>query len=189
MGAFSQSKSAVFLHMLLNKLHFLSCINHKQFKNTNLYRNELYISVLYKGIDSGKVGKSLSFFQRISNKAVNSARDDYRDRSVEKLIRVREQFITSLGLFKPRLLGSMDSELGYSEVLSFLALPINGLEEIKYRSSDSMSPSIVGIENGSKATSKTTERKTKPIAAFFTSIYSIANNIQGSKTKPYRKPR
>lgn len=124
---------------------------HKQFKNTDLYSNEIYITILYKGLDSGKFGKLLKLYQMLSNKAVKDARADYREKAVTALKKVVAQFMTSMGRFRPHLLGSKDKELGYSELLSFLALFVNGIEPIKFKNPNFASPISNGVSKGVKA--------------------------------------
>ena len=107
--------------------HSVDTQYHQQFQKTQLYRNRLYLTILYKGVDSGKVGKSLSFLQKISNKAIKDSRNQYRMLSVSRLQKACEQFMASMVSFKPRLLGSEDDKLGYSDLLCFFAKFTNGL--------------------------------------------------------------
>lgn len=124
---------------------------HAQFKNTNLYANELYITILYKGIDSGKFGKALKFLEKISHKAMKEARADSRERAIADLKKAVSQLMTSMGRFKPYLLGSQDHVLGYSELLSFLALFVNGIEPIQFKNPNFATPINSGVQNAIKA--------------------------------------
>ena len=90
---------------------------HSQFKNTNLYVNELYITILYKGVNSGGFGKALNIIQKLSNKAVKSQRTDFRDQAMIKLKKAVQQMMAMLTSFKPRLLGKADDIKGCSELI------------------------------------------------------------------------
>ena len=122
---------------------------HAQFKNTNLYQNELYLCILFKGIDAGKVGGTLNFLQRLSNKAVSSARENFRNRSIAALKKAATQFMASMARFSPELLGSQDKAKNYSEVLSFFGLFVNGLADLKFKN-PIYSPQV-GIGSGNNA--------------------------------------
>ena len=126
---------------------------HKQFKYANLYTNELYITVLYKGIDSGKFGKIFTIFQKISNKAVKSERVSYREQAIIKLKKSVQQLMAMLSNFKPRLLGKIDDSKEQSELITFFGLIPNALNEINYSKTAYAQPIIKGIAEGPKTTS------------------------------------
>lgn len=127
---------------------------HAQFQNTKLYANELYITILYKGLDSGKFGKALNFLQKISNKAVKKARNEYRIEAVIKLKKAVQQYIAMLFSFKPSLLGVNDTSLGYSELLSFYGVFVNGLDAIHFKNPKYASPILQSLQNAPEALEK-----------------------------------
>ena len=118
---------------------------HAQFKNTNLYANELYITLLYKGVDSGKFNKALNLLRKVSNKAIKNARENHRAASMEKLSKAVAQFNASMSSFTPRILGENDAALGYSEVLTFYGMLVNGLERCQFAPPVFASPQGKGL--------------------------------------------
>ena len=104
----------------------LDATYHQQFKDSALYTNTIYLTVLYKGITSGGIGKGLHLLQRLSHKAIKQAREHTRREQIKQLKAAVYQLMTSLSVFKPRLLGLNDRALGHSELLSFFGLLING---------------------------------------------------------------
>lgn len=104
---------------------------HAKFQSKTLYQNTLYLTVLYKGITSGKSGKFLRIFTRAGEKALKNIRAHNRQVQCEQLEQTRKQLMNGLHAFSPCLVGSQDEALGYSELLSTLSLIINGGEQIK----------------------------------------------------------
>ncbi len=104
---------------------------HDQFKNKALFINDLYLTLLYKGITSGKLGKGVRFINRLSYKTIKNARVTLRQKQIDHLTHTANQLLVSLSIFKPRILGQNDAQLGYSEVLNFLGLPMNAGETAK----------------------------------------------------------
>lgn len=102
------------------------------FKENALYSNTIYLTVIYKGITSGKAGKGLHFLERLSNKAVKSARASTRESHLKSLITARDQLLSSLSTFNPRIIGSDDDGLGFSELMSFLGLVVNSGKKTHY---------------------------------------------------------
>ena len=111
----------------------LDAAYHQKFNATPLYANELYLAVLYKGVDTGKVGKLSQLVNRLSNKTIKGARERWRKDGMASLQRAVDQLMASLGRFGPTLLGTRDEVLGYSELLSFLALTVNVGEHIPFK--------------------------------------------------------
>jgi len=103
------------------------------FKQQNLYRNNLYITLLYKGVDSSKFGKSLNLFQRLNEKAVKGARQQYRIKAIGQLKKAINQLKSLLSQFKPIILGSRDQELGMSEVICFFSKFVNNFDDIRFK--------------------------------------------------------
>ncbi len=124
---------------------------HKQFKDTQLYANELYITILYKGIDSGLFGKLINGFQTLFNKAVKQAREEYRLKTIGKLKKAVQQFKVTLSGFGTQLLGERDEELGYSELMAFHGAFVNALEMIPFKGTPFASPIIQGVDQAKKA--------------------------------------
>ena len=106
---------------------------HKKFNSAALYSNDIYLTIIYKGFDSGKVGQVSQVIRRLSNKTIKNARESWRKEAVEKLVKATTQLETTLARFDARLLGGSDTASGSSELLSFLALPINGAEFIPFK--------------------------------------------------------
>lgn len=123
---------------------------HQQFTQANLYTNDLYITILYKGFSSGKFGKGLNLLLTLSNKAVKSSRQEARNLAVGRLKKCVQQFKAIITKFKPRLLGEQDEALGYSELLSFYGLFVNGLEPVKFKFSTFASPMMKCVDEGKK---------------------------------------
>lgn len=105
---------------------------HRQFKNCSMYVNDIYLTLIYKGITSGKAGKSLNAFQRLTNKAIKNAREFARIDQMKSLETAIQQLMTSLSLFKPTLLGTRDAETNRSALLNFLGLFPNGGETFDF---------------------------------------------------------
>ncbi len=130
---------------------FIKEVNEKyqaQFKNRNLYTNDLYMTILYKGIDSGKFGKVLNIFQKMSNKAIKAQRAHYRKQSILSLKKEMQKMMEMLSVFKPHFLGKNDTNTGYSELMTFYGLFPNGLIPTSYSNVGYASPMIKGISNG-----------------------------------------
>lgn len=126
---------------------------HRQFKNRSMYINDIYFTLIYKGITTGKAGKSLHFMNRFKNKTIKSAREASRIEQMKQLDSAVSQLMTSLSTFKPQLLGSEDRD-NHSELLHFLGLFPNGGEPYQYNQV-SIAPAIAkNIEETLKAESR-----------------------------------
>ncbi|MCD8499599.1 MAG: VirB4 family type IV secretion/conjugal transfer ATPase [Gammaproteobacteria bacterium] len=97
-----------------------------RFKKSTMYQNDIYISVVFRGLNSGKVGKGISLFNKLTDSVVKEARRERRRIQIHELTKVVQRLESVLSPFKPVLLGSRDHELGYSELLSFLSMLVNG---------------------------------------------------------------
>ncbi|MFN3233796.1 MAG: VirB4 family type IV secretion/conjugal transfer ATPase [Gammaproteobacteria bacterium] len=104
---------------------------HSQFIKKSMYVNDIYMVVMYKGLSSGKMGKGLRVFQKMKHKAVKTSREVTRQSQIKSLKERVEQIRTLLSSFKPILLGEHDQKLGYSEILHYLSLPVNGGEPLR----------------------------------------------------------
>ena len=105
---------------------------HTQFKSSAMYINDIYITVIYKGITTGRAGKGISFMNKLTSRAIKSAREYKRQEQIKALKKAVNQLLASLSVFRPRLLGSRDQEFEHSELLSFLGILLNGGECIKF---------------------------------------------------------
>ena len=126
---------------------------HRQFKHSNIYANELYLVLVYIGIDASKFGKALNFIDRLKSKSVKTERNNYREQSVIKLKKSMRQLVSMLSDFGPKLLGQNDKQLECSEVLAFFSLFPNAIDQIKVRFTSYANPLIKGLTNGPKTTS------------------------------------
>lgn len=113
---------------------------HQQFQHASMYANDIYLVVIYKGLSTGKIGKGMSFLNKLSDRAVKSSRELRRQRNIKSLQDTIFQLMTSLAPFGPRLLGENDQELGYSESLSYLSLLVNAGEALQFKSMTAASP-------------------------------------------------
>ena len=120
---------------------------HSQFQDRSMYVNDIYITLVYRGIVTGKVGKGLHFLEYLTSRAVKKAREWKRQEQMECLQRAMQQLMVSLSAFRPKLLGSEDEKLGYSELLEYLALFLNQGESIKFQYPTSMPRIAKSIEN------------------------------------------
>ncbi len=113
---------------------------HAQFNNRSMYVNELTLAVIYKGLTTGKVGTLSRLFQTVSSRYIKKVRDVGRAHHIKQLNDAVFQLTTSLCEFNPHVLGSDDKILGYSELLSYVSLLVNGGESLKFKSSQYYSP-------------------------------------------------
>lgn len=127
---------------------------HRQFKHKQLFVNELYVTIVYKGIDSGKFGKGLNFFNRLSRQTVKTARQEYRHLAMGRLKKAVQQWRSTLSAFKPIVLGERDEALGYSELLSFHGLLVNALQETQFNHPSYAPPLVKRMSKVAKAYGK-----------------------------------
>ena len=124
---------------------------HAQFKDTRLYANTLAITLLYKGLDSGKVGKTLNLIERLSQKALRQARAASRANALGELDKAVQQFVTTMQVFQPHLVGSQDAQLGYCELLQFYAMLLNGGQRTRFAFPANVPPMTNGVSDAAKA--------------------------------------
>jgi type IV secretion system protein VirB4 len=96
------------------------------FNDCSMFMNDIYITVLYRGLNSGKMGKGIQLFNRLSDNMVKEARGQRRRQQMRDLDKTVSRLMSSLTAFTPKLLGSRDHEVGYSELLNFLSKLVNG---------------------------------------------------------------
>lgn len=123
---------------------------HEKFNQKNLYTNELYITLLYKGFHSGKFGKGLGLMQKLSHKAIKAARAQARIQAVGRLNKAVDQFKAIIVKFKPRRLGDADVSCGYSELLRFYGQFVNALVPMQYPYTDFATPLGQGVDAAKK---------------------------------------
>lgn len=95
---------------------------HARFKDRSLYKNHLYLTIVLKGDTSDKTAKSIAWLKRLLDIGSSKAKALSREGNLKVLSAVSEQLLASLSKFKPHRLGDKDEDLGYSELLAFLAL-------------------------------------------------------------------
>lgn len=91
------------------------------------FKNDLYVTIIYKKDTEGAVGKSVSMFKAI-NKAADKEAQGIELRDASKALReIASRLLGSLKSYKPKLLGIRETEKGcYSEVFEFYGMIING---------------------------------------------------------------
>lgn len=97
----------------------------KQFTSSEHYSNDLYLTVISKGIMGTFKTPLLRLFLRVGRQITSTQRDVIRQDAVFELERVTNQLLQLLSDFQPYLLGSCDKQLGYSELLQYLGLFLN----------------------------------------------------------------
>lgn len=104
---------------------------HAQFKNSQMYTNDIYITILFKGVTSGKMGKGIGFINRLKNSAIKEAREFARQNQIKALSEKVSQIKSLLSVFNPKIVGENDHLIGYSELIYFLSLFLNAGAGIK----------------------------------------------------------
>jgi len=122
----------------------------QQFQNSAMYRNDLYLVVIYKGLTTGKTGWLTQAFKKAQGHYIKAARRARRDADIAQLNQAVSQLLTSLSAFKPQLLGAADQNLGHSALLSYLSLFLNGGQALRLQSMASHAP----IDSSFKKTKK-----------------------------------
>ncbi len=99
---------------------------HHDFINRSIYVNDIYLTILTRNMMLKKVDSIIDRMLSVSSKSVQKSYNFKRELQIKKLENTVRQILTSLSEFGPRLLGDRDQELGYSELLRFLSLFLNG---------------------------------------------------------------
>ena len=97
----------------------------KRFQSRALFGNTIYITVLYRGLNSGKVGKGIQLWNRLSDNIAKEARQYRRRQQMRELEKVVDRMTGALSVYKPVLLGSRDDEINHSELLDYLSIIVN----------------------------------------------------------------
>lgn len=106
---------------------------HQQFRDSTLYKNRIYCSLLYKGITSGKAGKGLQILRNVSNRHMKQSRALLRRDQIKQVKQAAYQLMQTLFDYKPRLLGESDDKSGCSELMKFWGMLVNAGEYQAYQ--------------------------------------------------------
>ena len=118
------------------KNDFLREINQRYqsyFKKKTLYVNDMYLTILSRGLVIAKMDPIVNWLSRLSSKSIQKSREWKRQEQVKIVENSVSQLMVSLSGFKPTLLGARDQSLKHSELLSFLSLFLNGGEKCQTR--------------------------------------------------------
>lgn len=99
---------------------------HARFKNKNAYTNHLYLTLVLKGDTSTKTGSCLTWAKKLYGKTHSELLEHIRESQVGVLNQALNQLEANLKSFGVTRLGKKDEELGFSELIQFLSLIING---------------------------------------------------------------
>ncbi len=124
----------------------------KQFRNTSMYVNDIYLAVIYKGITTGGIKRFANFLHKNSRFIIKNSRENLRQFHMRALDKAVLQVMASLSDFGPVLLGSRDDLFGASEVLAYLSIFVNGGEAMRLPSQ------TISYPNGNLAHLLTTKR-------------------------------
>ncbi len=102
----------------------------KKFESRSLYQNTIYMTIIYRGLNSGKLGKGIQLWNKLSDNIAKEARDQRRRQQMRELEKIVDRLQNVLSTFKPTVLGTADEDKGYSELLSFLSILVNGGESL-----------------------------------------------------------
>lgn len=105
----------------------------QRFKDKNLYKNTLYITIVLKGDDSSKTGSWLQWAKSLSIKGNSELSEHHREQNIQILNRVVEQLQANLNPFGATILGKQDEALGFSELLQFLGLVVNAGQTTSFK--------------------------------------------------------
>jgi type IV secretion system protein VirB4 len=116
--------------------HFLGYLDDsywQQFKNKSVYQNTIYLTLIYRGMTSGKVSTGIKLFNSMSRHWLQQSRINLREKQSLALKKQCKQTLAVLKDFKPHLLGSTDKASTHSELLDFCGLIVNGGRNTKLR--------------------------------------------------------
>ncbi|HAU0815426.1 TPA: VirB4 family type IV secretion/conjugal transfer ATPase [Legionella pneumophila] len=105
----------------------------QRFKDKNLYKNTLYITVVLKGDDTSKTGSWLQWAKSLSIKGNSELSEHHREQNIQTLNRVVEQLQANLNPFGATILGKQDEVFGFSELLQFLGLVVNAGQTASFK--------------------------------------------------------
>lgn len=100
----------------------------KKLKHKALYANDLYLTLLIKGVGQGGL-KGASFIKKYLHQANQQALKQFQEKQSEQLAQVVREALALLSPYTPELLGEASGEpLKSSHLLGFLGLLVNGRE-------------------------------------------------------------
>lgn len=106
-------------------LHELNERYHAHFANERLFSNDIYITLVCKGIRvAGKKSMHL-LLKGLSGSFLQREQTHWQAHQLDLLHKAVRQLMANLSLFSPVLVGSRDRTLGHSELMSFLSLFVN----------------------------------------------------------------
>lgn len=114
-----------------------------------LYRNDFYITLIYRGLNQGKVGKGFHWLQQLSTKALKQARAYVREQQLAALTHACQQVVKALTEYQPKRLSAYGNNT--LNLLSFLGLFLNADMRSQYKPPQSL-PSHGSIEQFEKRT-------------------------------------
>jgi len=121
-----------------------------KFINRAMYVNDIYLTLVYKGVTSGKAAKGIGLLSKLTNRALKEARAITRRRQIKQLEDAVNQMCATLSKFKPRILGFNDEKLGCSELIQFLSLFVNGGETVRCKGIGYAPVLLKGLSNNKK---------------------------------------
>lgn len=92
---------------------------HQQFLTQPFYLNQWFLTLVHWG-------------NRTTLSKTRKLLPQKRRQTLETLLKIAQQLITALSRFEPKLIGSEDEALGYSELLDYLSKPFNALQSFFY---------------------------------------------------------
>ncbi|KTC98688.1 VirB4 family type IV secretion/conjugal transfer ATPase [Legionella erythra] len=101
---------------------------HARFTGKKLYRNAIYLTLVLKGDDSSQTARSLHWFEKLNASRHLHNNMAHRDAQMALLNQQIDNLKTALSAFGVHRLGEQDERLGYSELMAFLGLWVNGGE-------------------------------------------------------------
>ena len=96
-------------------------------KNVISFKNDLYVTVIYKKDTDNTVGKTVGLLSAISKAGDKEAKDAELKEAAKSLREIASRLLGSLKSYKPKMLGIREDEKGsFSEVFEFFGTIING---------------------------------------------------------------
>jgi len=105
---------------------FLQTINRdymRGFNEKGVYQNRIYLTLIYRGIHSGKIGKGLKILQAITQKYLKNARAEFRQQAISRLSHAVSRALTLLAIFRPTPLAANTQD--GNRLLQFFSLLCN----------------------------------------------------------------
>ena len=124
---------------------------HSQFQDQSMYVNDIYITLIYRGVMTGKMGKGLHIFEKLVSRTVKKAREWKRQEQMRALEQATQQLMVSLSTFRPHLLGREDESRSHSELLEFLSLFLSQSGSVKFQSPVMFPPISRSIKKASQS--------------------------------------